>query len=78
MSRESTNVDTNNMIEVVAGEVIADPENAKTIIPPNTSIEKDSPEEEEQLVIKLNGPEWPPRDNPSEKTNSDEGMEPGE
>ena len=56
MNRESTNVDA---ITVVGGEVISDPNNDKTIIPPTKSVEKDSPEEEEVLTIKLEG-KWPP------------------
>lgn len=56
MSRESTNVEA---ITVVGGEVISDLENEKTIIPPTKSVEKDSPEEEEVLTIKLEG-KWPP------------------
>lgn len=56
MSRESTNVEA---ITVVGGEVISDPENEKTIIPPTKSVEKNSPEEEEVLTIKLEG-KWPP------------------
>lgn len=56
MSRESTNVEA---ITVVGGEVISDLENEKTIIPPTKSGEKDSPEEEEVLTIKLEG-KWPP------------------
>ena len=35
MSRESTNVEA---ITVVGGEVISDPENEKTIIPPTKSV----------------------------------------
>lgn len=56
MSRESTNVEA---ITVVGGEVISDPENEKTIIPPTKSVKKDSPEEEKVLTIKLEG-KWPP------------------
>ena len=56
MSRESTNVEA---ITVVGGEVISDLENEKTIIPPTKSVEKDSPEEEKVLTIKLEG-KWPP------------------
>ena len=66
MSRESTNVEA---IIVVGGEVISDPENEKTIIPPTKSVEKDSPEEEEVLTIKLEG-KWPP-----EKSNNKDEMD---
>ena len=48
MNRESTNVDA---ITVVGGEVISDPNNDKTIIPPTKSVEKDSPEEEDRKSV---------------------------
>lgn len=66
MSRKSTNVEA---ITVVGGEVISNPENKKTIIPPTKSVEKDSPEEEEVLTIKLEG-KWPP-----EKSNNKDEMD---
>ena len=72
MSKEATNVELdNNMIEVTVGEIIADPENAKTIIPPKASGRKDSPENEETVVIKLGG-KWPP------ERDADKAFEPGE
>jgi len=72
MSKESTNVELdNNMIEVVVGELITDPENTKTIIPPEANGKKDSPEKEETVVIKLSG-KWPP------EKESDKGFEFGE
>lgn len=56
MNRESTNVDA---ITVVGGEVISDPNNDKTIIPPTKSVKKDSPGKEEVFIIELKG-NWPP------------------
>ena len=68
MNRESTNVDA---ITVVGGEVISDPNNDKTIIPPTKSVEKDSPEEEEVLTIKLAG-KWPPEKDNNKGKEEDE------
>ena len=56
MSKETTNVDFgNNGIVVNVGEVIADPERGKTQIPPDKSGSKESPENEEPFIIKLEG-----------------------
>ena len=60
MNRESTNVDA---ITVVGGEVISDPNNDKTIIPPTKSVEKNSPEGEPVLTINLEGRWLPEKDN---------------
>lgn len=68
MNRESTNVDA---ITVVGGEVISDPNNDKTIIPPTKSVEKDSPKEDEVLTIKLEG-KWPPEKDNNKGKEEDE------
>lgn len=60
MSKESTNVELDNEIEVIVGEVVTDPEKQETIIPPEASGKKDSPEHEEVVEIKLSG-KWPPK-----------------
>ena len=51
--------------------MISDPNNDKTIIPPTKSVEKDSPEEEEVLTIKLEG-KWPPEKDNNKGKEEDE------
>lgn len=65
MKKESTNVEL-DPITVVGGEVIADPEQEKTTIPPKGQLEIDSSEKEEKVIINLSG-EWPPRETSKEE-----------